>query len=201
VPEPHVTARPVRTFPTESFVTALNCTPVAPTTIVGAVGLTVTEATVAGAAGGGAAMTVSLVVPLTVPLVAVIVAEPAATLVASPRALTVATLALLELHVTVRPVSTLPTESLVTALNCTPAAPTTAVGAAGVTVTEATDAGAGGGCCGAAAVTVSAVVLLAVPLVAVMVVEPAATLVANPLALMAATLGVAELRSHPSSPP
>jgi hypothetical protein len=138
--ELHVIVRPVSTVPFASFKTALNCTPADSTTAVGAAGVTVTEATGAGGGGGGA-VTVSLVVPLTVSLVAVMVVVPAATLVASPLALMVATLGVLELHVTTRPVSTVPLASFKTALNCTPADPTTAVGAAGVTVTEATDAG------------------------------------------------------------
>src|ERR1019366_9537254 len=137
VPERHVTVRPVSTLPLASLRTALNCTPADPTTAVGATGVTVTDAT----GTGGGAVTVSVVVPFTVPLVAVMVDVPAATLVARPFALMVATRVLLKLHVIVRPVSTLPLASFVTALNCTPAAPTTIVGATGVTVTDATAVG------------------------------------------------------------
>ena len=171
-------------MPLASFVTALNCTAGAPSTIEGAVGVTVTEATAAGGGGGGA-VTVSVVVPLTVPLVAVMVVVPAATLVASPLVLIVATLVLLERQVIGWPVSTLPLASFVTALNGTAGAPSTIEGAVGVTVTDATAAGGG-------AVTVRVVVPLAVPLVAVMVVVPAATLVAKPLVLMVATLVLLE---------
>ena len=184
----HVIVRPVSTFPLASLRTALNCTPAAPTTIDGAVGDTVTEATVGGG-GGGAAVTVSVVVPLAVPLVAVIVVVPAARPVARPLALIVATLALLDVHVIVRPVSTFPLASLRTALNRTAGEPSTMDGATGETVTEATVGGGGGG----AAVTVSVVVPLAVPLVAVIVVVPAATPVARPLALIVATLALLDV--------
>ena len=66
------------------------------------------------------------------------VVVPAATLVASPLVLIVATLALLELQVIGWPVSTVPLASFVTALNGTAGAPSTIEGAVGVTVTEAT---------------------------------------------------------------
>src|ERR1035437_7732703 len=110
---------------------------------VSVVATTLRSDTAPGGVAGGA-VTVNVVVPLTVPLAAVMVVVPAATLVASPLALSVATLGVPELHVIVRPVSTFPAESFVTALNCTPAVPTTIVGAAGVTVTEATHVGAVG---------------------------------------------------------
>src|SRR6266480_3066989 len=64
-------------------------------------GLTVTEAT-------GTLVTVMADVPLCPSLVAVIVAEPAATLVTSPLAETVATAALLVAQVTVRPLRAVP---------------------------------------------------------------------------------------------
>src|SRR6266849_3506611 len=127
-----VTTRPVSTFPFASAVVAVSCT-VWPTSTVGVGGATVTDAT------GG--MTVSAAVPGCPSLVAVIVAEPAATPVTSPVGLTVATVALLVVHVTVRPVSTLLAASLVVAVSCAvPASPIVAIG--GETVTDAT---AGGG--------------------------------------------------------
>jgi hypothetical protein len=106
------TVRPASTLPFESFVTAVSdCVP--PTTI-GVVGTeSVTELT-------GAGVTVIEDVPLTPSLVAVIVTgPPTATPVTRPLfASTVATDVLFELHVTTRPVSTLPPTSLVTAVSC-----------------------------------------------------------------------------------
>src|SRR5205807_3715648 len=73
----------------------------------------------AAAGGGGAgAETVTCAVPLLPSLVAVMVAEPAPAAVAYPVAETVATAALLVDHVTARPVSVLPSESSVLAVNC-----------------------------------------------------------------------------------
>jgi len=105
----HVTARPVSTLPAESFVTAVSCT-VDPIFTLAGDGVTVTVAT-------GTIVTVMVEVPLFPSLVAVIVADPAATAVTSPLAETVATpLALLD-QVTARPLSTVPAESLVVAVN------------------------------------------------------------------------------------
>src|SRR2546421_587137 len=75
--------------------------------------------------GGGGTATVIVALPLRPSLVAVIVAEPVVTPVTSPTALTVATAPALPLHVTVRPLSTLPLASFSTALSCSvcPAAP------------------------------------------------------------------------------
>jgi hypothetical protein len=69
---------------------------VAPTNIEAVGGETVTLVTT-----GGCAVTVTAAVPLFPELVAVIVAEPAVTPVTTPVAFTVATLALLVVHVTV----------------------------------------------------------------------------------------------------
>src|SRR5439155_26406768 len=89
---------------------AVSCT-VPPTYMLGAVGLTVTDAT-------GTIATVTLAVPLCPSLVAVIVADPAATPVTSPAAVTVA-IAVFELvHATPRPVSTFPAASFGVALSC-----------------------------------------------------------------------------------
>jgi len=81
---------------------------VLPTLTLADAGLTVTEAT-------GTSATVIAAVPLWPSLVAVIVAEPVTTAVTRPLASTVATAVLLLDHVTTRPVSVLPVESLVTA--------------------------------------------------------------------------------------
>ena len=82
-------------------------------------------------------------VPVFVSLVAVMVTEPAATPVTRPDAETEAIALLLELHVIVRPVSTLLLASRVTAESCTVAA-TWTLAVAGETVTVATGAGGGG---------------------------------------------------------
>jgi hypothetical protein len=103
---------------------------VAPTRRLADGGLTVTDAT-------GTFVTVAAAVPLFVSLVAVIVAEPAAFPLTTPLLLTVASAVLLLAHVTARPVSVLPAESLVTAVNCT-VAPTARLAVVGLTVTDAT---------------------------------------------------------------
>ena len=94
------------------------------------------------------AVTATVAVPVFVTppdtIEAVIVAEPAATPVTSPLPLTVATLALLELHVAAgRPAIALPFWSSAEALSCA-VAPTLILGVAGVTATEV-NTGAGGG--------------------------------------------------------
>lgn len=104
----HVTARPVRTLPAESFVTAVACV-VPPVVRLELASVTDTLAT-------GFTTTVTLAVPALPSLVAVIVAEPAATAVTMPVAATVATPVFELDHVTARPVSTLPAESFVTAV-------------------------------------------------------------------------------------
>lgn len=105
----HVTVRPVRMLPAESFVVAVSWTFV-PTRSVATVGAIVTEAT-------GTTVTVIADVPLCPSLIAVIVAEPAETAETRPVAETVATPGVLLDHVTVRPVRTLLAESLVVALS------------------------------------------------------------------------------------
>jgi hypothetical protein len=109
--ETQFTGRPTSVLLLASFGTAVS-TWVPPTTI-GVVGAeSVTEET-------GAGVTVIVDVPVFVSLVAVIVTgPPTATPVTRPFASTVATAVLFELHVTVRPASTLPFASLVTAASC-----------------------------------------------------------------------------------
>src|SRR6266566_4169140 len=165
-----VIVRPVRALPAESLVVALSCV-VAPTKSPAVAGLTVTEAT-------GTFDTVTDTVALWPSLVAVIVADPAVTPLASPVALTAATAALLLAQVIVRPVRTLPAESLVVAVSCC-VAPTKMLAVAGVTVTEATGT--------IATVTVTDAVALFPSLVTVMVADPAKTPLASPVALTAAT--------------
>ena len=107
---PQVTTRPESGFPLASLGVAVNCR-VKPAGTLPEAGATVTDAT-------GTGVTVMAAVPLWPSLVAVIVAGPAATPVASPLPLTVATAVLLLAHVTIRPVSVFPAASLVTAVNC-----------------------------------------------------------------------------------
>src|SRR6266700_396491 len=116
-------------------------------------------------------------VPLLTPLVAVIVALPTVTPVTSPEALTAAAAPLLVVQVIVRPLSGFPAESLAVALSCS-VLPTATLANAGLTVTEATGT----------TVTVSDAVPLCPPLVAVMVVEPAARAVTSPLVPTVATV-------------
>src|SRR5437870_4164245 len=71
------------------------------------------------------AVTLIVAVPFLPSLVAMIVAVPAATPATRPLPLTVATAALLDVHVTLRPVSVFPAESVVTAVSCTVAPPGT----------------------------------------------------------------------------
>ncbi len=107
--EPHVTTRSVTTFPPASFTVAVRARSACQHRLVG--GATVTLPT-------GIFVTVIADVPLLPSLVAVIVAVPAATPVTRPVAFTVATVGSLEPHVTTRPVSVPPIESLVVAVSC-----------------------------------------------------------------------------------
>src|SRR6266566_7183700 len=127
-------------------------------------------------------------VPLCPSLVAVIVAEPVATPVTTPLAETVATAALVVPHVTTRPPRAVPFASFGVAVNCV-VAPTLTLAVVGLTVTEATGT----------LVTVMADVPLGPSLVAVIVAEPAATPVTNPLAetVAMAALLVAQVTARP----
>ena len=112
------------------------------------------------------------------------VAEPAVTAVARPLLLIVATPVLDELQVTCVVISRLvPSEYVQVAVSCW-VFPTTLLAVAGVTDTEDK----------VAAVTVRVVVSVTVPLVAVMVVVPAATAVSRPLPLTVATDGLDEVQ-------
>src|SRR5439155_924875 len=169
-----------RTLPLASLRVAVSCT-VPPTYMLGAVGLTVTDAT-------GTIATVTLAVPLFPSLVAVIVADPAATPVTSPAADTVA-IAVFELvHATPRPVSTFPAASFGVALSCV-VAPTKTFAVAGLTVTEATGT----------LDTVTAAVPACPSLVAVIVTAPTATPVTRPLAetVPTAPLPVVQVSARP----
>jgi hypothetical protein len=134
----HVTARPLSVLPFASSSFAESCC-VAPSCSDTLFGERLTVAT----GTGGAAVTVTDVVPLTPPLVAVIVVLPAATPVTNPLADTVAT-ALFPLdQLTVCPFSTAPVESSAVAVSCT-VAPTWTDAGFGSTLTLATAAGGGG---------------------------------------------------------
>jgi hypothetical protein len=129
-----------------------------------------------------AEVTVRVLFPEIVPEVAVMVAVPAATAVARPLPLTVATDGLEELQVTCavtsRPV---PSEYKPEAANCR----VTPAGMLGLTgVTDMEDR--------VAEVTVRVVLLEIIPEVAVMVATPAATAVARPVLLTVATDGLEE---------
>src|SRR5213595_323516 len=174
---PQLTVRPDNGLPLASFGVAVSCT-VWPTCTDAVLGLTVTDAT-------GTVLTVTVAVPLCPSLVAVIVAAPAVTPVTSPPALTVATAVLLLPQLTGRPDNGLPLASFGVAVSCT-VWPTGTDAVLGLTVTVLT-------------------VIVAVPLcpseVAVIVTEPAATPVTNPLALTVATavLPLAQVIVRPES--
>jgi hypothetical protein len=133
----------------------------------------------------GASVTVIEDVPVFVSLVAVIVTgPPAATAVTRPFASAVATAGLLEIHVTTRPVSTLPFASRVTAASCcVGVTPRTKLAEAGLTVTVATGA----------SVTVIEEVPAFVSLVAVIVVAPAPAAVTRPFPSTVAAAGLLEV--------
>src|SRR5437867_1062293 len=179
---PQLTVRPDNGLPLASFGVAVSCT-VWPACTDAVLGLTVTDAT-------GTVLTVTVAVPLCPSLVAVIVAAPAVTPVTSPPALTVATAVLLLPQLTGRPDNGLPLASFEVAVSCT-VWPTGTDAVLGLTVTDANG-------------TVLTVIV-AVPLcpseVAVIVTEPAATPVTNPLALTVATavLPLAQVIVRPES--
>src|SRR6267143_2382862 len=158
----HVTVRPVRAPPAESFGVAVSWT-VCPICRPAVAGEIATEAT-------GMVVTVRAAVPLLPSLVAVMVAEPGTTPVTWPLGLTVTTLVLLLVHDTVRPVKVLPAESFGVAVSWT-VCPTCRLAVAGEIATEATGM----------VVTVRAAVPLLLSLIAVMVAEPGTTAGTRPL--------------------
>src|SRR5438094_6519186 len=125
--------------------------------------------------GGGGVVTDTFAVPLCPSEVAVMPALPAATAVTRPVAETVATAVFVLAQLIVRPVSTLPLASLSTAVACV-VWPTMRLLVPNDTVTEATGT----------AITTTCTEPLTPPLVAVMVVVPAASAVMSPVALMLA---------------
>src|SRR3989454_1010290 len=108
----HVMVRPVSALPAASFGVAVSCS-VVPTTTLAGEGVTSTEAT-------GAGVTVTPDVPLFPSLVAVMVTGPPTLLpVTRPFASTVARVASLVPHVTVRPGRGVPAGSFGVAVSCT----------------------------------------------------------------------------------
>jgi len=144
-------------------------------------GLTVTDAT-------GTFDAVRVAVPLLPSQAAVMIAVPAATAVTSPVPFTVATPALLLVHVTVRPVRTFPLASLGVAVSCA-VRPISILAVAWLTVTDATGTTA----------TVMAAVPLLPSLVTVIVAAPATTPVTSPLPFTVATVPL--LLNHVSERP
>ncbi len=124
-----VTARPFSTLPAGSVATAASWR-VAPACTLDVAGLTATEAT-------GTLDTVSATVALCPSLVAVSVADPTTSADTNPLELTAATPRLLLVHVTARPLSTLPVASVVVAASCT-VWPTVTLADVGETDTAAT---------------------------------------------------------------
>jgi len=126
----HVTMRPPSGVPPASLVVATNCC-VALTGRVTDAGLIATVAT--------GTVTVIEAVPVFASLVAVIVVLPPPTAVTNPLASTVATDGTLDVHVTERPVRTLPLPSFVTAVSCcVEVTPRSRLADEGLTVTVAT---------------------------------------------------------------
>jgi hypothetical protein len=134
LPLDHVTARPESALPLASLGIAVSCA-VCPTATLGEGGLTLTDAT-----GAGAGVTVNAAAPFFPSLVAVIVADPAAMPVTAPLPLTVASAELLLTQVTTRPESGVPFASLGVAVSWI-GSPTLTLADAGVTLTDATGRG------------------------------------------------------------
>ena len=158
--------------PSEYIPVAINCW-LSPTGMLGLAGATVMEDKVAD-------LTVRIVLPETVPDVAVMVAAPAATAVARPVLLTVATDVFEKFQVTCVVISRLvPSEYVPVAVNCwvTPSGILGTLGVAGITTIEIK----------VPEFTVRIVLPETVPKVAVMVAVPPETAVARPLLLTVAT--------------
>ena len=164
----------------EKVPVAVNCS-VAAIAIDGFAGVTATDSSV-----GALALTVRVVEPLTAPELACILLVPAATPVANPPAVIVATVVVCELQVT-EPVKFCVelSEKVPVAVNCSVAA-IAIEGFAGVTAIDTS--------VGTVAVTVSVVDPLIAPEAALIVLVPAATPVANPPAVIVATVVVCELQ-------
>jgi hypothetical protein len=153
---------------------AVNCC-VRPFATEGLAGVTAIDCSVA-------AVTVITVEPVLPDCVALIEEVPVAAAVAKPPAAIVATLGVAETHVTVLVrFCVLPSLKVPVAVNCC-VRPLATEGFAGATAID----------CNVAAITVSVVLPLTAPDVALMDEVPVATVVANPVVLIVATLVVAE---------
>lgn len=157
---------------------AVNCL-VAPVAMVEFAGSTASDTRTA-------LVTVNEAVPLTPPLDAEIVVEPVPTLVTSPFTSTVATPVAVDDHVTEVSNCVLPSSKLATALSCS-VVPAAIDALAGLTEIETRCAGT----------TVKTVLSLNEPAVAVIVVDPAASVFARPFPSTLATEGVDELQVTP----
>jgi hypothetical protein len=164
----------VTTVPLTSLTTAVSVV-VPRTTTVGFAGDTVTLPT-------GAIITVTDAVPDFPSLVAVIVTVPGETPVTTPTDDTVATVLLLDVHVTARSVTTVPIWSFTVAVSVV-VCPVMTLAVAGVTVTLATGS----------AITVTVDVPLFPSLVAVMVAVPPDAPVTTPVLETVATAALLEL--------
>ena len=148
----------------------MNCC-VPPAATDGFTGVTAIDTSVA-------AVTVSVVDPLTLPLVALIVVVPAFSALAKPVALTVAVVVLEDAHVAVVVrFCVVPSLYVPVAVNCC-VPPAATDGFTGVTAIDTS----------VAAVTVSVVDPLTLPLVALIVVVPAFSALASPVALTVAVV-------------
>jgi hypothetical protein len=157
---------------------AVNCLLV-PTAMVELAGVTASETRVA-------ALAVRVAVPVTEPEVALMVVVPIPTAVVRPAASMVETPKDDEAQVTEASSCVLPSSKVPTAVNCC-VVPTAIEGVAGLTVINVKCAGT----------TVNVLVSLSEPTVAVMVVVPAATVVASPELLTVATEVEDELHVTP----
>lgn len=157
---------------------AVNCLLV-PTSMVEFAGVTAIDTRLAP-------LTVSEVVPLRPPEAAVIVVVPVPVLLAKPVEFTVATAPVLDVHVTDDNACVLPSSKLPVALNST-AVPNAIVGSDGLIVMEIRWA----------ETTVRTLVSVTEPTLAVIVVEPAASVAASPVPSTLATDGSDELHVTP----
>jgi hypothetical protein len=164
----------------EKVPVAVNCC-VVPFAIDGFAGVTAIDTSV-----GAVAVTVRVVEPLMAPEAALIVVVPAATPVANPPVVIVATVVVCEVHVAVLVKFCVElSEKVPVAVNCS-VAPFTIDGFAGVTAIDTS--------VGAVTVTVRVVEPLIAPEVACILLVPAATPVANPPAVIVATPVVCEVQ-------
>jgi hypothetical protein len=172
----------ISTAPVDVRVSACEAVTVTPRGICRRETVTVPPNVVSRVIRSGGSVTVSATAALLPSDVAVMLAVPAdtpVTVAVAPVADTVATVGALDAHVTVRPVSVAPAESVVVAVRIT-VAPRTTVGTAGVTATLATGTGD----------TVRVADPFTPSLLAVIVADPGATAVTvavAPLAVMVAT--------------